>query len=52
MPQLEFSQVYRHPSTAGGISIPVVLKRGGEVADLLAYLDTGASDCLFETQAW
>ena len=48
MHQLEFSQVYRYRSTASGISIPVVLKSGGEVADLLAYLDTGASDCLFE----
>jgi len=48
MPQLEFSQVHSYPSTLGGISLPVTLKSGREVIDLLAYLDTGASNCLFE----
>jgi hypothetical protein len=48
MPQLEFSQVHSYLSTASGISVPVALKSGGEVIDLLAYLDTGASNCLFE----
>ena len=48
MPRLEFSQVHHYRSTAGGISMPVALKSGGEVSDLVAHLDTGASNCLFE----
>jgi hypothetical protein len=28
--------------------MPVVLKRGCEVVDLFAYLDTGSANCLFE----
>jgi hypothetical protein len=48
MPQIEFSQIHSYPSTAAGISLPVTLKSGREVIDLLAYLDTGASNCLFE----
>jgi len=35
MPTLEFSQVHSYASTAVGISLPVVLKSGGEVIDLL-----------------
>jgi hypothetical protein len=48
MPKLEFSQFYRYEPSARGIRMPVVLKSGGEVADLFAYLDTGSSNCLFE----
>lgn len=48
MPRLEFSRVHRYLSTAGGISLPVILRSGGEAIKLLAYLDTGASNCLFE----
>jgi hypothetical protein len=48
MPQLEFTHVHSYASNAVGISVPVVLKSSGEVIDLLAYLDTGASNCLFE----
>jgi hypothetical protein len=28
--------------------MPVALRSGSEVSDLIAYLDTGASNCLFE----
>ena len=31
-----------------GITIPGVLKAGGKKIELLAKIDTGASDCLFE----
>jgi hypothetical protein len=48
MPKLEFSQFYRYEPSARGIRMPVVLKSGGEVADLVAYLDSGANNCLFE----
>jgi hypothetical protein len=48
MPKLEFSQFYRYEPGADGIEMPVVLKSGGEVVDLVAYLDTGANNCLFE----
>lgn len=48
MPHLEFGQVHYYPSAAIGIAVPVVLKSGAEVIDLLAYLDTGATTCLFE----
>ena len=48
MPRLEFSQIHYYPSTAGGISMPVVLRSGGEAVKVLAYFDTGASNCLFE----
>jgi hypothetical protein len=48
MPQLEFARVHSYPSTRAGISVPVVLKSGSEVIDLLAWVDTGASNCLFE----
>jgi hypothetical protein len=48
MPSLEFSQVHHYNSTAGGISVSVVLRSGGNAANLLAYLDTGAANCLFE----
>jgi hypothetical protein len=49
MPRLEFSQVHRYRSTAGGITMPVALRSGSEVSDLVACLDTGASNCLFWT---
>lgn len=48
MPRLEFSQVHRYSSTADGIAMRVALRRADEVADLVAYLDTGAANCLFE----
>jgi len=48
MPKLEFRQFYRYEPGADGIEMPVVLKSGGEVVDLVADLDTGANNCVFE----
>jgi hypothetical protein len=48
MPKLEFSQFYRYPPNANGIAMRAVLKSGSEVVDLVAYIDTGANNCLFE----
>jgi hypothetical protein len=48
MPSLEFSQVHHYDSTEGGISMPAVLRSGGKTTRLVAYLDTGAANCLFE----
>lgn len=48
MPRLDFSHVYSYPSNDVGISLPVVLRSGGEIIDFRAYVDTGASFCLFE----
>ncbi len=45
---LRFSQRYVYDSRIEGITIPVVLKSGSERIDLLAKIDTGASDSLFE----
>ena len=50
MPRLEFSHVHSYASRADGISMPVVLKSGAETVDLLARVDTGASNCLFERE--
>ena len=33
-----------------GISLPVVLRRGPETVDLLAHVDTVATNCLFERE--
>ena len=46
--KLEFSQFHRYEPGVDGIAMPVVLRSGGEAADLLAYLDTGANNCLLE----
>jgi hypothetical protein len=48
MPRLEFSHVQSYASRAEGISLPVVLRSRGERIDLIASVDTGASNCLFE----
>lgn len=47
MARLEFSQAYRYESDVEGIPLPVVLRSGSETVDLLAYIDTGAGNCLF-----
>lgn len=38
----------RYEPGVDGIAMPVVLKSGGQAVDLVAYLDTGANNCLFE----
>ncbi len=46
--ELRFSGRHTYDSSAQGITIPVVLKHGGNRIELLAKIDTGASDCLFQ----
>jgi predicted aspartyl protease len=47
MLRLEFSHVHSYASRVEGISLPVVLRSDGNIVDLLARIDTGASNCLF-----
>jgi len=46
--ELRFSQRRTYDSRSEGITIPAVLKVGGNKIELLVNIDTGASDCLFE----
>jgi predicted aspartyl protease len=48
MPRLEFDSVHSYSAQAEGIGVPVVLKHGLEVVDFLAFIDTGATNCLFQ----
>jgi hypothetical protein len=50
MARLEFNCVHYYASKSGGISVPVQLTSGVETIEFLAYVDTGASNCLFERQ--
>lgn len=50
MPRLEFSHRRSYAPGVEGISLPVVLRKAGESVDLLASVDTGASNCLFERE--
>jgi len=46
--KLSFSERYAYDSRPEGIGLPAVLKAGGKTIELLAKIDTGASDCLFQ----
>ena len=46
--RLRFSERYTYDADVEGITIPAVLKAGGRPIELLAKIDTGATDCLFE----
>jgi len=46
--ELRFSERHTYDSRREGITIPAVLKAGEKKIELLAKIDTGASDCLFE----
>jgi hypothetical protein len=46
--ELRFSERYTYDSDPEGITIPTVLRAGGRPVELLAKIDTGATDCLFE----
>lgn len=46
--ELRFSENHKYDSSTAGISLPVVLKAGEKRIELLANIDTGATDCLFE----
>jgi predicted aspartyl protease len=50
MPRLEFSHRRSYAPGAEGISLPVVLSNAGESVHVLASVDTGASNCLFERE--
>ncbi len=46
--ELRFSRHHSYDSRGEGITIPTLLKASGKRIELLAKIDTGASDCLFE----
>ena len=48
MHQLSFTRLHSYADWDASITVPVVLRSGAKVADLVASLDTGASQCLFE----
>jgi hypothetical protein len=49
MHQLWFSHAHSYPGQESAITLPVVLRSGDRLVDLIASLDTGASSCLFES---
>lgn len=49
MTTLGFSIRHNYEETAAGILVPVTLIHGNRQVTLKARLDTGASDCLFDT---
>jgi predicted aspartyl protease len=46
--QLEFSHVHSYSTGGSAITVPITLRSGSNVVDLVVSLDTGASHCLFE----
>jgi predicted aspartyl protease len=50
MPRLEFSHVHSYDSRLEGITLPPTLRSAGERVNLLAQVDTGASNCLFQRE--
>ena len=40
--------MHQYNSSAEGIEVPVTLGNGGQSVDLIAKLDTGAANCIFE----
>ena len=49
MLQLSFAQVHSYAGRDTSVTLPVVLRSGERVVDLIASLDTGAAYCLFES---
>ena len=45
---IEFTRTHLYTPSAEGISVPVALASANRIVDFLAYVDTGASHCLFE----
>ena len=45
---LGFSKTYGYAGSENSITVPVLLRAGDRQVDLVASVDTGASDCLFE----
>lgn len=50
MHQLEFAGRYGYPSQVDGIRIPVTLQVSGKELEILAFVDTGATYCLFQRE--
>src|SRR5437588_690207 len=50
VPRLEFRSIHRYGSKGEGISVPVLLRSGAAAIDILAYVDTGSSNCLFRRE--
>ena len=48
MHQLSFTRGHSDADRDASITVPVALRSGAKVADLIASFDTGASQCLFE----
>jgi hypothetical protein len=49
MQQLSFTESHSYAGSDAGITVPVLLRSGERLVDLVASVDTGASHCLFET---
>jgi len=49
MYQLSFTHTHSYAGRDGTITLPVVLRSGARLVDLVASLDTGAPYCLFES---
>jgi hypothetical protein len=49
MHRLSFAHVHSYANRDASITVSVVLRSGERVADLVASIDTGASQCLFES---
>jgi len=45
---IEFTRTHLYTPSAEGISVPVAVASANRIVDFLAYVDTGASHCLFE----
>ena len=52
MHQLSFTRLHSYADRDAGSTAPVALSSGAKVADLVAGLDTGASQCLFGNAYW
>jgi hypothetical protein len=48
VPELAFTRTHNYGHAGSGIELPVVLGSGAKTVRLVACLDTGASNCLFE----
>jgi hypothetical protein len=48
--RLEFSHRRSYAPGIEGIQVPAVLRHGGDSVDILASVDTGASNCLYERE--
>jgi hypothetical protein len=45
---LEFAVTHHYRSALVGIEVPVTLRNGSQSVDLIAKLDTGAANCIFD----